>query len=93
MQPIGAHRIFIPVILNLSVHAVMYSYYFLQTVQKFHFLPKFVVFIIDVVCKKVAVFITCVVFSCVCVAFLPVLPLVFHRIALAHRVVIQCCLV
>lgn len=49
---------FVPVFLNFTVHAVMYSYYFLQTLQRLPCLPGFVVKSIKLVCSTIAMFIT-----------------------------------
>ena len=49
---------FVPVILNMTVHSVMYSYYALMALQKSAILPKVVNSAIAAVCSATAIFIT-----------------------------------
>ena len=49
---------FVPVILNFTVHAVMYTYYCLMSLQKTNILPKAVNNAIKAVCNAISIFIT-----------------------------------
>ncbi len=61
---------FVPVVLNFTVHAVMYSYYFLMALKKLNVVPAFAKRLIGLVCESIAIFITAMQLSQMAIALL-----------------------